>query len=194
MLVRGVRITGGLHRSRSLRAPRGADTRPTSDRVREAIFGILTSAGVVEEARVLDLYAGTGALGLEALSRGAAHATLVERGRDALLAIRANVDALGLAQQTTVISKAVERALPLLSGAAFQLVFCDPPYADVASGALARALAPIIASAVIDPDARIVVEHASADPPPALPGLSLEDTRRYGDTTVSFYVKSGSEP
>lgn len=141
---------------------------------------------------MLDLYAGTGALGLEALSRGASHATLVEKGRDALLAIRANVDALGLAGQTTVIPKPVERALPLLHGGAFQLVFCDPPYADVASGALARALAPILDSEVIDREASIVVEHATADAPPALPGLSLEDTRRYGDTTVSFYVKSGS--
>ncbi len=194
MLVADVRITGGLHRSRSLRAPRGVDTRPTSDRVREAVFGILTSAGAIEEARVLDLYAGTGALGLEALSRGAAHATLVEKGRDALIAFRANIGDLGLAGQTTVVPKAVERALPLLGGAAFQLVFCDPPYADVPSGALARALAPLMASAVIDPEARIVVEHATADAPPALPGLSLEDTRRYGDTTVSFYVKSASEP
>lgn len=188
-----MRITGGLHRSRSLRAPRGVETRPTSDRVREAVFGILDSAGAVEEARVLDLYAGTGALGLEAVSRGAAHATLVERGRDALLAIKANVEALGMGEQIRVIPKAVERALPLLKEGAFQLVFCDPPYADVSSGALALALAPLVASTVIDPEARIVVEHATADPPPTLPGLSLEDTRRYGDTTVSFYVKSESE-
>lgn len=188
-----MRITGGLHRSRSLRAPRGIETRPTSDRVREAVFGILTSAGAIEETRVLDLYAGTGALGLEAVSRGAAHATLVERGRDALLAIRANVEALGLGEQIKIIPKAVERCLVLLHGNGFQLVFCDPPYADVPSGALARALAPLTHSTVIDPDARIVVEHATADPPPSLPGLRLEDTRHYGDTTVSFYVKSGSE-
>ena len=188
-----MRITGGLHRSRSLRAPRGVETRPTSDRVREAVFGILTSAGAVEDARVLDLYAGTGALGLEAVSRGAAHATLVERRRDAVLAIRANVEALALGKQVRVIPKAVERSLPLLQGGAFQLVFCDPPYADVPDGALARALAPLIRSTVIEPEARIVVEHATADASPALPGLRLEDTRHYGDTSVSFYVKSGSE-
>jgi 16S rRNA (guanine966-N2)-methyltransferase len=160
---------------------------------RQEGIAALLDEGAVEEARVLDLYAGTGALGLEAVSRGAAHATLVEQGRDALLAIRANVEALGLGKQIRVIPKAVERSLSLLQGGAFQLVFCDPPYADVPDGALARALAPLIHSTAIEPDARIVVEHATADASPALPGLRLEDTRHYGDTSVSFYVKSGSE-
>src|SRR6202042_1567446 len=85
-----MRITGGVHRSRVLRAPQGTTTRPTSDRVREALFAILASAGAVEGARVLDLYAGSGALGLEALSRGASSATLVESERAAIAVVRAN--------------------------------------------------------------------------------------------------------
>ena len=184
-----MRITGGVYRSRTLRAPRGTETRPTSDRVREAIFAILTSAGAIDGARVLDLYAGTGALALEALSRGAAHATLVERGRDALTALRANVEALDVAARTRIVPTPVDRALRLLAGGDFDLIFCDPPYARVTEGAVARALAPLVQSVFAD-RARLVLEHAQADASPSISGLSLEAIRRYGDTSVSFYVKS----
>src|ERR1700680_1652370 len=98
-----MRITGGIHRSRSLRAPRGERTRPTSDRVREALFGILTARRSLAGLEILDLYAGTGALALEALSRGAGRATLVESSREALAAIRANVAALGVQDRVRVI-------------------------------------------------------------------------------------------
>src|SRR5690348_2464764 len=109
-----MRITGGTFRSRALRAPRGQATRPTSDRVREGLFGILVSAGVVEGARVLDLYAGTGALALEALSRGALRVTLVESARPALDAIADNVAALGVRDRAHVISVDVRRAVSRL--------------------------------------------------------------------------------
>src|ERR1700723_2294722 len=98
-----MRITGGSLRSRAIRAPRGHSTRPTSDRVRESLFGILESAGRVEGARVLDLYAGTGALALEALSRGAARAVLVESSRDALAVVRGNVASLGMEERARVV-------------------------------------------------------------------------------------------
>src|ERR1700734_537317 len=99
-----MRITGGTHRSRAIRAPRGQATRPTSDRVREALFGILESAGGVRGGRVLALYAGTGALALEALSRGAARAVLVESSREALAAVRGNVASLDLADVARVLA------------------------------------------------------------------------------------------
>src|SRR5689334_18455145 len=128
-----MRITGGVFRSRMLTAPRGQQTRPTSDRVREALFSMLASAGAFSDElgpRVLDLYAGSGALGLEALSRGAQSAVLVESGRPALAAIRDNARALDVEGQVTVIGARVDRALAELEGP-FDLVLIDPPYADV---------------------------------------------------------------
>src|SRR5580698_8823990 len=111
-----MRITGGAFRSRALRAPRGQATRPTSDRVREALFGILSSAGALDGVRVLDLYAGTGALALEALSRGASDATLVEGAREALDAIRANVKSLAVEDRVRVVAGDVREAVRRLRG------------------------------------------------------------------------------
>jgi 16S rRNA (guanine966-N2)-methyltransferase len=188
-----MRITGGELRSRSLRAPRGETTRPTSDRVREALFNILgdSCAG----AHVLDLYAGTGALGLEALSRGAARVVFVERGRDALAALRANVQALGVAERASVHPTPVDRAVRALGGAVaapatrFHLVFADPPYADVTSGAAAASLAGVAALLIPrgEREPLLVLEHAARDAPPALEGLRGQGTRTYGDTALSFY-------
>ncbi len=184
-----MRITGGIHRSRALRAPRGDATRPTSDRVREALFSTLASAGALEGARVLDLYAGTGALGLEALSRGASSATWVESGRDALVALRANVEALGATASARIVRSPVERAATQLVGNAFDLIFADPPYADVPSGALARALAPWLSAEppFFSSGAILVLEHASRDTAPALAPFVLAGSRRYGDSTLSTY-------
>jgi 16S rRNA (guanine966-N2)-methyltransferase len=184
-----VRITGGRHRSRTLRAPRGAATRPSSDRVREALFSILASQGEIGPVRVLDLYAGTGALGLEALSRGAACATFVEHGREALSALRANVATLGFdANEARVLDVAVERAGDLLAREPpFDLVFADPPYADVANGRAVRALAAVLDRGVLAAGGLFMLEHARASEPPAFVSLALSDSRRYGDTVVSFY-------
>jgi 16S rRNA (guanine966-N2)-methyltransferase len=187
-----MRITGGELRSRQLRAPRGSATRPTSDRVREALFNVLASRALLHGARVLDLYAGTGALGLEAISRGAVHATLVEDARDALAAIRANVAALGVADRVRVVAARVERAartLVPLSGAPFDLVFADPPYADVTSGEACRAIEAVVGAALA-PGGTLVLEHAHADPPPALGGLRMDDARRYGDTALALYLRA----
>lgn len=183
-----MRITGGRFASRALRAPRGMATRPTTDRVREALFSILASAGVLERARVLDLYAGTGALALEALSRGAAFATLVESSREALSAIVANVEALGLEGQTHVIGADVRRAVAR-SGAdgPFDLVLADPPWSQGTTGAVVGPIEELLRAGAFSPDALLVLEHAARARPPDLAGLELGERRRYGDTALAFY-------
>jgi 16S rRNA (guanine966-N2)-methyltransferase len=185
-----MRITGGTLRSRALRAPRGQATRPTSDRVREALFGILASAGALEGARVLDLYAGTGALALEALSRGAARALLVESSREALTATRANVDALGLAGRAEILAADVRTAQRRIARVGpFDLVLADPPWTLVDTGAAPRALAELVVAGALAPGAVVVLEHSARTSPDALAvaGLVLEETRRYGDTALAFY-------
>jgi 16S rRNA (guanine966-N2)-methyltransferase len=188
-----MRITGGEHRSRTLEAPRGNATRPTSDRVREAVFAILGSERAFAGATVLDLYAGTGALAFEALSRGAAQATLVESARPALQAIEANARALGVAARIRVVPTTVERALAAVRrSGAFDLVFADPPYDLVRTGEAPRALAALLGADVLSADARLVLEHGKADGAPDIPGVQLRESRRYGDTIVSFYERSST--
>jgi 16S rRNA (guanine966-N2)-methyltransferase len=183
-----MRITGGTFRSRAIRAPRGSATRPTSDRVREALFGILASAGGVESARVLDLYAGTGALGLEALSRGAAHATFVESSRDAAAALRQNVAALGVQGQTRLVCASVESCVARVAGAGpFDLVLADPPWALVDAGEAPRALGALAAAGAFSEAAWVVLEHASRTAGPRIEGLIQAQSRRYGDATLAFY-------
>lgn len=180
-----MRVTGGEFRSRALRAPRGTATRPTSDRVREAIFSILASGGLLSPgARVLDLYAGSGALGLEAVSRGAREAVLVEQAREALAAIRENVRALDVEDRVRVVSARVERALAQLEGP-FDVVFLDPPYADVPSDAFVKVLEG--AAGLTSDHGAIVLEHASGDAPPVTPSLEVDRTRLYGDTAVTVF-------
>ena len=185
-----MRVTGGIFRSRALRTPKGMATRPTSDRVREAVFSILASGGLLEEgSRVLDLYAGSGALAFEALSRGAAEAVLVEHGRDALAAIRDNARSLEVDDRVSVIASRVERALPQLKGP-FAIVFLDPPYALVRSAAFGPVLA--ASAGLLSDQGALVLEHASGDVPPIVPLLALDRTRKYGDTAVSLFRISGA--
>lgn len=183
-----MRVTGGVFRSRALRAPRGTTTRPTSDRVREAMFSMLAADGLMEDGvRVLDLYAGSGALGLEAISRGAGEAVLVEQGRDALASIRENVGALDVGDRVKVIAGRVERALEKLEGR-FGIVFVDPPYADVKTPGFVRVLE--AAAGLLADQGALVLEHASGDVPPVagtVPALVLDRTRLYGDTAVSLF-------
>jgi 16S rRNA (guanine966-N2)-methyltransferase len=183
-----MRITGGTHRSRALRAPRGQATRPTSDRVREALFGILGSAAAIAGARVLDLYSGTGALALEALSRGAASAVLVESSREALAAARGNVASLGLADRARILAwDAREVPRRLAPGEAFDLVLADPPWALVDTGEAAGVLAAVVAAGRVAAGGLVVLEHASRSALPAIDGLDATQTRRYGDTALTFY-------
>ena len=183
---RGVRIVAGTLGGRVLRAPHGAATRPTTEKVRQALFNILGPPP--DDTHVLDLFSGSGALGLEALSRGAASVTFVERGRPALTALRGNVDALGVAAQVTVAAVDVARFLAAAAaGPAWRWIFLDPPYAaDVVTDSLAA-----LPRARLTDDAVVVVEHAHRAPPPDRAGYLLRtDLRRYGDTELSLYRAS----
>jgi len=191
-----MRISGGVHRSRVLAAPRGESTRPTSDRVREALFSMLAARAAIEGARVLDCFAGTGALGLEALSRGASFATFVESDRRALEALHKNIDALRERARTRVVPTSASRAMTTLARDHATLVFFDPPYADVARGAFAKVLDAMLANEVVAPEesggATIVLEHATRDEGAARalarPGLSVIESRSYGDTTLTLFA------
>ncbi len=174
-----MRVIAGRLGGRRLDAPDGRDTRPTSDRVREALFSVLAD---LEGARVLDLYAGTGALGIEALSRGAARATFVESARGAILVLRKNLASLELEASSQVVASAVARAT--IEGP-FDLVFADPPYARV--GEAASALAALVSRRALAPSARVVLEHATRDAAPSIEGLAPRPTRTYGDTSVTIY-------
>lgn len=181
------RIIAGTARGRTLVVPRGELTRPTSDRVREALFSRLQHEGVLDGARVLDLYAGSGALGLEAASRGAAAVVLVESGRAAAQVARANVAALGLSG-VQVVADRVERFLGRQPDAAFDLVFIDPPYAlseDALSAVLARLSDRGWLSCGVS--GSVVVERSTRSPEPTWPArLVREDERRYGETRLWF--------
>jgi 16S rRNA (guanine966-N2)-methyltransferase len=167
-----VRIVGGEFGGRRLVVPRDTRVRPTADRVREAWMSII--GGALTEARVLDLYAGSGALGLEALSRGAEAATFVELNPPSLTALRINIEALGVEERTTVHRGDALRFVGRLEAGAFDLAFADPPYT-------ADAAARLVALFRRVPFARILsVEH------PASQGVDGDETRRYGDSAITF--------
>jgi len=175
-----MRIVGGSLGGRVLRAPSGAATRPTSEKVRQAIFNILPD---VEGMQVLDLFAGSGALGIEALSRGAAHATFIDQAKPALAAARENLRELDLEARSTVLAgDAVALAARHVPASPWQLVFVDPPYRSDLAVRAVGSLANLAAEAVI------VIEHDRRNAPPdALGSLLRTDQRRYGDTLVSFF-------
>ena len=180
-----MRIVAGAMRGRELSTPAGEATRPTAARAREALFAILAD---VSDARVLDLYAGSGALGLEALSRGAEQLVLVESSKAAQRAIRTNLSTLGVESRATLLPLRAEASLRALERLApFSLVFADPPWAD-AQAALA-VLEKLASSSLLAPAARLVLEHAARTPPLQKPGsrLNSTDTRRWGDTAVTIF-------
>lgn len=173
-------MIAGEFRGRRLASASAKGLRPTADRVREALFSIL--GGDVEDARVLDLYAGTGALALEAVSRGAASAVCVERSAAALAALERNVRELGLEERVAIKrADALAYARRLHGGSdQFDVVFCDPPYAEP--------LEPVLNHVVAERwwTKAVVVEHAASRGPAAPPGTEV-DTRRYGDTGISIF-------
>jgi 16S rRNA (guanine966-N2)-methyltransferase len=177
-----LRVIAGSYRGRRLHAPRGRTTRPTSARVREALFQIL---GALEGAHVLDLYAGSGALGIEALSRGASDVVFVEQDRAALSCIRENVETVGVSERALVLGRPVASIEKALGEARFDLVLCDPPW-DELEMALA-ALARLASSERLAPGARVLLEHSARDAEPAAAGLVAYDRRTWGDTAVSFF-------
>lgn len=179
-----MRIIAGEMRSRTIVAPKGDDTRPTLDRTRESLFNII--AARCPQARVLDLYAGSGALALEALSRGAERAVLCDCSREAARAIRQNIAALRVEERARFLQMQDMQAVALLGreGARFDLVFLDPPYRlDTAP-----ACAALDAAGVLDAGALVVIEHAAATPPAIAGPFALSDRRKYRDTMLSFYI------
>ena len=175
-----MRVIAGIYGGRTLKGPKGANTRPTSDRVREALFSILgeRTAG----ARVLDLFAGSGALGLEALSRGAASATFVDDDRAAIVAIKSNLSALGATAEVRQTDALRHLNTASAGGAQYDLVFLDPPYrhAERLAQPLSEAL-----PAVLAPGA-VAVAESDRRAPLAL-DLPLYDERRYGDTLIRIH-------
>jgi 16S rRNA (guanine966-N2)-methyltransferase len=174
-------ISGGEFRGRRLAVPEGKATRPARGRVREAMFGMV--AEHVLDARVLDIYAGSGSLGLEALSRGAAHATFVERWRVALGCLRANIETCGVGPDRARVLPVDVSAWRALPDEPFDLVFADPPFA------LLEPLPPeLVAPGVLAPDARVVVETPSERfTPTTLPGLELLRRREHGRSSICVY-------
>lgn len=180
-----MRVIAGRLRGRGLKAPPGDATRPTGARVKEALFSIL---GDVTGLRVLDLYAGSGALGIEALSRGAAFALFVEAGRPAVISLRENLSKLDLGAVSKLLPLRAEAA-PLAAAGPFDLVLCDPPWRD-AQAAL-DLLDQLARQGVFAPDARVVLEHAAKDTLAAPPALEVRDERRWGDTAITFFRLAG---
>jgi 16S rRNA (guanine966-N2)-methyltransferase len=181
-----VRVIAGSHRGKILAAPPGRALRPTADRVRESVFNILAHGGfgaggmsILQGARVLDAFAGTGAMGIEALSRGATHATFIERDRTALEALRANLRAVREAAHATVL--AADALDPPRAAEPVTVAFLDPPYRE---GLGPRALAALAAAGWFLPGAIVTVEVAAREAFAAPAGFEILDERRYGAARV----------
>lgn len=187
-----MRVISGTAGGLKLTAPRGVTTRPTTDRVKEALFSILENTGALYEARVLDLFAGSGSLGIEALSRGAASCTFVEKNRAALDALQTNISRTGCCQQTTVLPLDALRAIEKLSGtgARFTLALIDPPYAS----GLQTTILQQVAGQLMAADGLIVVETSSRDKLPERIGCCTRHDRRiYGDTAIDFFIMEATD-
>ncbi len=180
-----MRIIGGRSKGRRIEVPPGQTLRPTSDRIKEALFNIL---GPIEDFRFLDLYAGTGNVGIEALSRGAAEAVFVEKIPSLAAALRKNLDRLGFTGRYQILLLEAGKAIEQLAqrGAAFDLIFADPPYRE---GLVKRTVRSLNACpSILAASGTVILQHAAAEPL-KLEGdtaFELEEERRYGDTTLSF--------
>ncbi|MBR8740526.1 16S rRNA (guanine(966)-N(2))-methyltransferase RsmD [Nocardiopsis sp. MG754419] len=186
------RIIAGSAGGRRIDAPDGRTTRPTSDRAREALFASVRSdLGSLDGIRALDLYAGSGAIGLEALSRGAAHALLVEADRKAAQVVRGNIASLKLPGAELAADR-VERVLARgPHGAPYDLVVADPPYA-VTEEELAGVLAELVGRGWLTTDAVVVVERSKRGPEPTWPeGVALDRSRKYGEA-ILWYARAGA--
>jgi 16S rRNA (guanine(966)-N(2))-methyltransferase RsmD len=184
-----MRVLAGALKGRRLQTPRGHTTRPTADQVRIALMDTLTPR--LPGARLLDLFAGAGGVGLEALSRGAAHATFVERDARAVGALRANVAALGVSGRTRVERADVRAALERLTReeVPFDLVFLDPPYED---DAVVPTLERLGALPLVVAGGVVIAQHRTKRPPPeAIGRLTAFRARRFGETTLTFFRAGG---
>ena len=182
-----MRIVGGKHKGHSIAPPSGSATRPTSDRVRESVFNILAHgiAGLeLEGARVLDLFAGTGAMGLEAISRGARFCQFVDDSAEARGLIRKNADALGVIGLAKIWRRDATNLGPCAPQPGFDLVFADPPYGK---GLGEKALISLVSGQWLNENAIVVLEESAKAEVPTIEGLTLIDERAYGDTKIRFF-------
>ncbi len=182
-----MRIVGGAFRGRPLATPRTEAIRPTADRARESVFNVIAHKydDLLDGARVLDLFAGTGALGLEALSRGASYAVFIEESADGRGLIRTNVEAFGLSGRTKILRRDATRLGAAGTLQPFDLVFADPPYGR---GLAERALESARDGGWLKPGALCLVEEAAASPFQPPTGFRLDERRDYGETSVAFCV------
>jgi 16S rRNA (guanine966-N2)-methyltransferase len=189
-----MRIVGGKFKSRVIAAPPGSATRPTTDRVREAIFNRL-SHGIpgftINNARTLDLFAGSGAMGLEALSRGARHVLFVDTSERARAAIRRNAEALGVLGLCKIWRRDATRLGECKPAPPFDLVLLDPPYGK---GCIEKTLEKLVAGSWLKPGTIIVAEEAATTEFTSPASIAVLDERRYGDTKVMFLQFQGSSP
>jgi 16S rRNA (guanine966-N2)-methyltransferase len=176
-----MRVTGGIGKGRKLKVPAGSRVRPTSDKVKQALFNILGEK--VKGAAFLDLYAGAGGVGIEALSRGAGRVVFIDDSRDSLQAVKRNVEQTGFSERAQVIPHRAETFLRK-TNERFDLVFLDPPYSLEPEIPLAL----VSESEVLNPDAIVVAEHFKKQPSPERAGrLTLFRETQYGDTVLAFY-------
>lgn len=179
------KITGGNLGSRKLKSPKGMNVRPTPGRVKESLFSILQTR--IEGARFLDLYAGTGAIGFEAASRGAEKVVSVEGHRDTADAIREAAEQFGVSERVEVVAAPVDRALYRLEGE-FDVVYADPPYADELPMQMFRLL---LERNLLAPDALVIFEHSARTILPEIPGYRSVREEVYGDVALAFFTPSG---
>jgi len=184
-----MRVIAGKAKGHKLVAPKLKTTRPVLDQVKEAVFNILFS---VENELVLDLFAGSGAMGIEALSRGAKHCIFVEKERAATTSIHKNLHRCRFMEQAQVFHQSVEKIIDKLNTQkkAFDLIFVDPPYEH---GLVLKSLSQLAKSSLLHNETRIIVEHHPKEPIPEIPGLILTDQRQYGQTLVTFLKKSNEK-
>jgi 16S rRNA (guanine966-N2)-methyltransferase len=182
---RQVRIIGGTHRGRRLSAPEGLMVRPTSDRLRETLFNILATRAA--GSRFLDICAGSGAVGIEALSRGASNVTFIERARRACSVIESNLESLGLSREATIINRDAMAALNQLAtdSRQFDIIFFDPPYASDLHRQVMKQLS---TNDLLTDDSIVIVEHRAKTPPePVYGGLKMYRVVKQGESALAFY-------
>ncbi|PIE06072.1 MAG: 16S rRNA (guanine(966)-N(2))-methyltransferase RsmD [Sorangium cellulosum] len=187
-----MRVVGGQLRGRRLRVPPGKSTRPTTERVREALFNVLGSG--VRGAAVLDLYAGSGALGIEALSRGAEHVVFVEMARTAADVIRHNLVSVALPNPDVarVVQRPIEKSLDAICALGpFNLCLVDPPFAAVRDGTALKTVEQVVLARILSPDCLLILESPSDQPNPTFVHLNCEQIRAYGDTRLAFLRPTG---
>jgi len=184
--IEPMKITGGTSKGRNLKVPAGSKVRPTSDKVKQALFNILGEK--VNKASFLDLFAGAGGIGIEALSRGAERVVFVDDARDSLHVIKKNIELIGFSKRTEIVGAKVEKYLKKASEQ-FDIVFLDPPYTFEQEPVLDL----IAESGILNPDAIVIAEHFKKQPSPKQVGeLMLSREAVYGDTVLAFY-KIGSQ-